>query len=152
MDVNVNHLSLSLGGGIGDAASNLKTAQDFVVAVDDRELAEAASLMSPSCHLSTFSGVVRGRGAAAAVLESEYDSLRLVWETKVIQLTADTFERRGKVLFLNGRLHSVASLPFVREVTLRLMQHPVIEHIVVGRDGLVLFRGLGYKWRLGVEW
>jgi hypothetical protein len=151
MNINVKHLSLTFGGGIGDGVKNKKVAEKFVLAEDDRELAEVVGLLAASCHFTSFSGVVRGRGASIAVLESEHQSMQLRWDTKLLQLTADTFERRGRVWFLTKKSEMFSKVPIVREGAAWWSQHKVVEHLVVNPEGLVQFRALAFRWGLGAE-
>ncbi len=151
MNVNVKHLSLTYPAGLGDAFRNKKIAEQFILAEDDRVFSELAALLGPHCHLSSFSGVVRGRGAAIAILESEHGTIQLEWETKLMQLTADTFERRGRGWFIKGRSSILNNVPVVREVGIWWGQQKIVEHLVVNPDGYVQFRALGYRWQLGVK-
>jgi hypothetical protein len=152
MNVNVKHLSLTYADGIGDAATNRKIADQFILAEDDRVFSELVALLSPNCHFSSFTGVVRGRGAAVALLENEHCTIQLDWQTKLMQLTADTFERQGRVWQLKKSTSLLKDLPVVQEVGMWWSQERVIEHIVVNPAGFVQFRSLGYRWQLGVHW
>jgi hypothetical protein len=150
MNVNVKHLSLTVAEGLGDAAKNRVIAEKYVLAEDDREMTELVGLLDPACHVTSFAGVVRGPAASIAILENEHETVQVQWETKLLQLTSNTFERRGKAWFVSGRTRRVAQLPVVRECYAWWKQELVSQHIVVGPNQLVSFRSLGLRWQLGV--
>ncbi|PBJ75210.1 hypothetical protein BCY84_03816 [Trypanosoma cruzi cruzi] len=147
MTYSVRKLRLLVDDPGGALRDNLAIAQSFFAAEDDRELEEFRSLMDLEVHYANFWGVARGPHAALAVFDNERSALRLTWPSRVMALTANTFERRGYVHFLSG---GVASIPGIGNWLTRFTQSRVRESLVV-KDGKVKFRDLSFEWGLAVH-
>ncbi|CCW63350.1 unnamed protein product [Phytomonas sp. EM1] len=148
MSYNIRRLRFFVDDVYGSLQENQTVAEQFFLSEDDHELEEMMCMMVPYAHYSSFWGVARDELATKAVHTQEKEYLRLSWTGGITPLTSSTFIRAGYAHLTKGSF--LSDLPIVGPALSMLFQERVIESLVV-RNGKIVFRDLGYNWRLGVH-